>query len=133
MLTECLHAECFRRVMAAVKHVEAKVLGVRERPVRPFAGDEGGDPLVGRGLYLRAGAAGDHADLSASCRAARQHRRLGAGGFGLTLGQLRARPVKHTAQADRLAALGEKRFGRLDAKRATKPRIVAEPRMRVKR
>ena len=40
MRRQRLHAERFRRVMAAVKNVQAKFLRQRISPVRAFAGDE---------------------------------------------------------------------------------------------
>ena len=40
MRRQRFHAEGLRRVMAAVKHVNAQFLGQRIIPVRAFAGDE---------------------------------------------------------------------------------------------
>ena len=119
--------------MAAVKHVQAKILSQCKRPVRTFAGDERVHALVGGCFHFRARAAGDDADFAATRRAARQHGRLGVGRFGQALGQLRPRQVKRAAQADRLAALGKKRLGLLDAKCPAKLGVVAEPWMRVQR
>jgi len=56
--------------MAAVKNVDAQLLGERGGPVRAFAGDEGVHAFSGCHRKAVAGAAGDDPDFFAHARAA---------------------------------------------------------------
>ena len=132
-LTERLHAERFGCVVAAVKHVQSKVLGQRKGPVWALPGDECVHALIGCRYHFRTRAAGYDTDFAAPCAAAWQHRRLGAGGFCQALGQLRPREVQCAAQADRLTALNKKWLDRLDIKRLAQLGVIAESRMRIQR
>ena len=66
MRRQRLHAESFRRVMAAVKDVQSQFFRHRKSPLRPFAGDERVHAFIGGNFQIAARAAGDDADALAN-------------------------------------------------------------------
>ena len=70
------HAERLRRVMAAVKNVQAQFLRHSKRPVRTFTGDERVHTLLSRALEFVARVAGHDADAFANIFPAGNEQRL---------------------------------------------------------
>ena len=78
---ERFHPERFRRVVAAIKNVNAQFLGQSVGPVRPFAGDKCIHTFARRHLQLAAGAAGHDTNTTANPVATRNECHLAAHGF----------------------------------------------------
>ena len=130
---EGFDSESFRGVVAAVKNVDAGILGQRMRPVRAFAGDEGVHAFLCRQFQFRPCAACDDANALALCRAAGQKN----GGRPKILANLSdrffARNFFAGLPANEPALSIKKWFEILEAERGAQLRIVAHSRMGIQR
>jgi hypothetical protein len=125
--------KCLGGVVAAVKNIQARILGQRVGPMRAFSGDKGVHPFPGRDFQLRPRPAGHDADSPAPGRTAGQKHGRTAQNFGQFCRKVPARNFLPRLPADEAAFFKKKRLEILEAERGAQLRVVAQARVGVQR
>ena len=134
MRAEGLHAEGFRRVMAAEEEIDAQFLREGMAPMGAFARDEGVDPLADGGCDFRSGASrADPHDADGHGAAGGEMHRSAEGGFE-SGGDFTSREmICRKFQTDGNALEREERFAVLQTQCLGEPGIVSHGGMGIQR
>lgn len=128
-----LDAKSLGGVMAAVKNVQAQILGQRVGMMRAFSGDKCIHPFVRRNFQTGPRAAGHDANSPALRRTAGQQKRRSAQNFGQPIRQFPAQNFLARLPADESAFFKKERLEFSEAERGAQLRVVAQARVGIQR